>query len=45
VLAAVVGLVVLGEGLGWDAWAGIAAIVAANVASQLLVRRAPDASR
>jgi len=38
VLAAVVGLVVLGEGLRWDAWAGIAAIVGANVASQLLAR-------
>ncbi|MFQ1003744.1 EamA family transporter [Modestobacter sp. SSW1-42] len=45
VLAAVVGLVVLGEGLGWDAWAGIAAIVGANVASQLLANRAPDATR
>jgi inner membrane transporter RhtA len=40
VLAAVVGLVVLGEGLRWDAWAGIAAIVGANGASQLLARRA-----
>ena len=37
------GLVVLGEGLGWDAWAGITAIVGANVASQLLARRAPAA--
>lgn len=43
VLAAVVGLVVLGEGLRWDAWAGIAAIVGANVASQLLARRVPVA--
>ncbi|MCZ2830599.1 EamA family transporter [Modestobacter sp. VKM Ac-2986] len=45
VLAAVVGLVVLGEGLGWDAWAGIVAIVGANVASQLLARRATVATR
>jgi inner membrane transporter RhtA len=43
VLAAVVGLVVLGEGLGWDAWAGIVAIVVANGASQLLARRVPAA--
>ena len=43
VLAAVVGLVVLGEGLHWDAWAAIAAIVGANAASQLLARRAPAA--
>ena len=43
VLAAVVGLVVLGEGLRWDAWLGIAAIVAANVCSQLLTRRVPVA--
>ena len=39
VLAAVVGLVVLGETLPWDAWCGIAAIVGANVVSQLLARR------
>lgn len=41
VLAAVVGLVVLGETLPWDAWCGIAAIVGANVVSQLLARRRP----
>jgi len=45
VLAAVVGLVVLGEGLGWDAWLGIAAIVGANVASQLLARRSAGSAR
>jgi inner membrane transporter RhtA len=39
VLAAVVGLVVLHESLSWDAWLGIAAIVGANVVSQLLARR------
>ncbi|MEU2347873.1 EamA family transporter [Modestobacter sp. NPDC049651] len=39
VLAAVVGLVVLREALPWDAWAGIAAIVAANAASQLPAAR------
>ena len=39
VLAAVVGLVVLGETLPWDAWAGIAAIVAANAVSQLIAAR------
>jgi inner membrane transporter RhtA len=39
VLAAVVGLVVLGEGLSWDAWAGIAAIVVANAGCQLLAAR------
>jgi len=39
VLAAVVGLVVLDEVLTWDAWCAIAAVVAANVVSQLLARR------
>jgi len=35
----VVGLVVLRETLRWDAWCGIAAIVAANALSQLVTRR------
>ena len=39
VLAAVVGLLVLDEVLPWDAWLAIAAIVGANVVSQLLARR------
>ena len=45
VLAALVGLVVLGQALPWDAWLAIAAIVGANVASQLLARRRPPATR
>ena len=45
VLAAVVGLVVLGEALPWDAWLAIAAIVGANVASQALAVRVPGAPR
>ena len=39
VLAAVVGLVVLGEVLPWDAWLAIAAIVGANAVSQLPAAR------
>jgi inner membrane transporter RhtA len=39
VLAAVVGLVVLGEALPWDAWLGIAAIVVANAVGQVAGRR------
>ncbi|MDO0938418.1 EamA family transporter [Streptomyces sp. DG2A-72] len=35
VLAAVVGWVVLGQGLGWTEWAGITAVVAANALSIL----------
>ncbi|WP_218938394.1 EamA family transporter [Modestobacter altitudinis] len=45
VLAAVVGLVVLGETLPWDAWCGIAAIVGANVVSQVLARRGGSRGR
>lgn len=30
VLAALVGLIGLGQGLGWTEWAGIGAVVAAN---------------
>jgi inner membrane transporter RhtA len=45
VLAAVVGLVVLGEALPWDAWLAIAAIVGANVVSRLLSRRRGAAER
>ncbi|MGY1856805.1 hypothetical protein [Modestobacter sp. SYSU DS0290] len=39
VLAALVGLVVLGQDLGWDVWLGIAAIVGANAGSRLTVVR------
>jgi len=39
VLAAVVGWGVLHQALPWDAWLGIAAIVGANLVSQLLARR------
>ncbi|MGP4005083.1 EamA family transporter [Streptomyces sp. 4N124] len=35
VLAAVVGWVILGQGLGWTEWAGITAVVAANALSIL----------
>ena len=45
VLAAGVGLVVLGQALPWDAWAGIATIVVANVTGQLAARRARPARR
>ncbi len=42
VLAAVVGLVVLRQTLPWESWLAIAAIVSANVVSQLLARRRPQ---
>ncbi|MFI9832956.1 EamA family transporter [Streptomyces sp. NPDC051913] len=38
VLAAVVGWVILGEGLGWPEWAGIAAVVGANAIGILTAR-------
>ncbi|WP_443063608.1 EamA family transporter [Streptomyces sp. NBC_00663] len=38
VLAAVVGWVILGEGLGWPEWAGIAAVVGANATGILTAR-------
>lgn len=49
VLAALAGLVVLGQALGWVEWAAIAAIVAANTASVLAAARHtqsfPDTAR
>ncbi|MGY2079383.1 EamA family transporter [Modestobacter sp. SYSU DS0657] len=39
VLAALVGLVVLGEALRWDAWLGIATIVGANAGARLAAGR------
>ncbi|MGY1839667.1 EamA family transporter [Modestobacter sp. SYSU DS0903] len=47
VLAALVGLMVLGESLGWDAWLGITAIVGANAGSRLArgSRRVSSAGR
>jgi inner membrane transporter RhtA len=38
VLAALIGLVVLGQGLNWLAWLGMSAIVAANLAAALTKR-------
>ncbi|NUO46222.1 MAG: EamA family transporter [Streptomyces sp.] len=38
VLAAVVGWMILGEGLGWPEWAGIAAVVGANAIGILTAR-------
>ena len=49
VLAALIGLVVLGQALGWVEWAAIAAIVAANAVSVLAAARHtqsfPDTAR
>jgi inner membrane transporter RhtA len=41
VLAALIGLVVLGQGLNWLAWLGMSAIVAANLATALSKRSVP----
>jgi inner membrane transporter RhtA len=42
VLAAVLGLVILGQSLSWSAWLSIAAIAAANVATSIGARRQDD---
>ena len=45
VLAALVGLLVLGQSLGWAEWLAIAAIVTANTISVLTIHRSPSRVR